>query len=110
MPGKSVPVGSVVGRAGRLNHVTNGLTIVELHAVPTMVAELRRDPQPKVSIDTEVPAIVQAGDVGAKQEPVGDGMLTALCERPYVCRLEAREGCTPCDGTPVLIRSGKRHA
>lgn len=32
-------------------------------------------------------------------------MLAALRKRPYVCRLEAREGRTSRDRTPVLVRS-----
>jgi len=104
MPDQCVAVGLVDGFTGCTDHKTSFLTLIELYAVPAVVTELRGDPQPKVTIDTEVTPVVQAVHVRAKQQPVGDGMLTSLCEWPYMSSLQAREGCTRCDSTPVLIR------
>ena len=55
VPGEGIAVGLVTWVAGSRNLVASLLTLVELHAVPPMLAQLGRDPEPQVSINAEIP-------------------------------------------------------
>ena len=104
MPGQRLTVGPLCGILRRTDPKSCRLALVEFDAIPAVAAQLGGDPEPKVAVDAEVSAVVEAMNICPQEEAIGDNVRPAVGEGLDVCCLKAREGRARCHGAPIPIR------